>query len=50
MKSILVIGMGKFGRHLSKLLLELGNGFSFIARQKRLLIEDDEFFIDMVFL
>ena len=25
MKSILVIGMGKFGRHLSKLLLELGN-------------------------
>ena len=28
---------------------ELGNGFSFIARQKRLLIEDDEYFADLVF-
>jgi RecB family endonuclease NucS len=27
----------------------MGNGFSFIARQKRLLIEDDEFFVDLVF-
>lgn len=24
-------------------LLELGNGFSFVARQKRIQIEDDEF-------
>lgn len=35
--------------HLREFLLELGNGFSFIARQKRLLIEDDEFFADLVF-
>jgi RecB family endonuclease NucS len=30
-------------------LFELGNGFSFVARQKRLLLEDDEFFADLVF-
>ncbi len=27
----------------------MGNGFSFVARQKRILLEDDEFFIDLVF-
>ncbi len=35
--------------HLQKFLLELGNGFSFVARQKRLTIEDDEYFADLVF-
>jgi predicted nuclease of restriction endonuclease-like (RecB) superfamily len=35
--------------HLAEFLLELGNGFSFVARQKRLLLEDDEFFADLVF-
>lgn len=35
--------------HLQMFLLELGNGFTFVARQKRLLIEDDEFFADLVF-
>jgi predicted nuclease of restriction endonuclease-like (RecB) superfamily len=35
--------------HLQEFLLEMGNGFSFVARQKRILIEDDEFFIDLVF-
>ena len=35
--------------HLQGFLLELGNGFSFVARQKRILLEDDEFFIDLVF-
>jgi predicted nuclease of restriction endonuclease-like (RecB) superfamily len=34
--------------HLQNFLLELGNGFTFVARQKRILIEDDEFFIDLV--
>lgn len=34
---------------LQQFILELGNGFSFVARQKRLLIEDDEFFADLVF-
>ena len=35
--------------HLQEFLLELGNGFTFVARQKRLLLEDDEFFVDLVF-
>jgi predicted nuclease of restriction endonuclease-like (RecB) superfamily len=35
--------------HLHDFLLELGNGFAFVARQKRLHIEGDDFFIDLVF-
>jgi len=35
--------------HLQEFLLEMGNGFSFVARQKRILLEDDEFFVDLVF-
>ncbi|MDR0803341.1 PDDEXK nuclease domain-containing protein, partial [Fluviicola sp.] len=35
--------------HLQDFLLELGNGFSFVARQKRIHIEGDEFFVDLVF-
>ena len=35
--------------HLQDFILELGNGFSFVARQKRILLEDDEFFVDLVF-
>lgn len=35
--------------NLQSFLLELGNGFSFVARQKRILLEDDEFFADLVF-
>jgi len=35
--------------HLQEFLLELGNGFTFVARQKRILLEDDEFFTDLVF-
>ena len=35
--------------HLQDFLLELGNGFSFIARQKRIHIDGDEFFTDLVF-
>ncbi|WP_104385600.1 YhcG family protein [Sphingobacterium sp. HMA12] len=35
--------------HLQEFLLELGNGFSFVARQKRIHIEGDEFFVDLVF-
>jgi predicted nuclease of restriction endonuclease-like (RecB) superfamily len=34
--------------HLQEFLLELGNGFSFIARQKRIHIEGDDFFVDLV--
>ena len=35
--------------HITDFLLELGKGFSFVARQKRILIEDDEYFADLVF-
>lgn len=35
--------------HIADFLLEMGKGFSFIARQKRLLVEDDEYFADLVF-
>ena len=34
--------------HLQEFLLEMGNGFSFVARQRRLLLEDDEFFADLI--
>ncbi|MCB0540592.1 MAG: DUF1016 family protein, partial [Bacteroidetes bacterium] len=34
---------------LQDFLLELGNGFSFVARQKRLHIDGDEYFVDLVF-
>lgn len=34
--------------HLQEFLLELGNGFTFVARQKRILLEDDEFFADLI--
>lgn len=35
--------------HLQDFLLELGNGFSFVARQKRIHLDSDDFFIDLVF-
>jgi predicted nuclease of restriction endonuclease-like (RecB) superfamily len=35
--------------HLQDFLLELGNGFSFVARQKRIHLEGDDFYIDLVF-
>jgi len=35
--------------HLQDFLLEIGNGFSFVARQKRIHLDGDEFYIDLVF-
>ncbi|HUX79470.1 MAG TPA: PDDEXK nuclease domain-containing protein [Alphaproteobacteria bacterium] len=35
--------------NLQKFLLELGKGFAFIARQKRLTLENDHFYADLVF-
>lgn len=35
--------------HLQKFLLELGRGFSFVARQKRVTFDGRHFFIDLVF-
>ena len=35
--------------HLQDFLLELGRGFSFVARQKRFIVDGQDFFIDLVF-
>lgn len=35
--------------HLRDFLLELGDGFAFVARQKRLTLEGDHFYADLVF-
>lgn len=36
-------------RELEQFLLELGAGFSFIARQKRIQIDNDDYYIDLLF-
>ena len=36
-------------RDIENFILELGNGFSFIARQKRVQIGDEDFYIDLLF-
>jgi predicted nuclease of restriction endonuclease-like (RecB) superfamily len=35
--------------HLQAFLLEMGRGFSFVARQKRISFDDRDFYIDLVF-
>ena len=35
--------------HLQRFLMELGNGFAFVARQKHVRIEDQDRYIDLVF-
>jgi predicted nuclease of restriction endonuclease-like (RecB) superfamily len=35
--------------NLQSFLLELGKGFSFVARQKRMRFEDEDFYVDLVF-
>ena len=35
--------------NLQSFLLELGKGFSFVARQKQIRFDDDDFYIDLVF-
>lgn len=35
--------------HLQQFLLELGRGFSFVARQKRFALDGQNFYIDLVF-
>ena len=34
--------------HLQEFMLELGKGFSFVARQKRITLDGDHFFVDLV--
>lgn len=36
-------------RDIEQFLLELGAGFSFVARQKRIQIDNDDFYIDLLF-
>ena len=36
-------------REIEQFLLELGAGFTFMARQKRVQIDDDDFYIDLLF-
>lgn len=36
-------------RELEQFLLELGAGFTFVARQKRIQIDNDDFYIDLLF-
>lgn len=35
--------------NLQNFLLELGKGFSFVARQKRMRLEEEDFYVDLVF-
>ncbi len=35
--------------HLEKFLLELGKGFTFVSRQQRITLDDEHFYIDLVF-
>lgn len=34
---------------LEKFLIELGNGFTFVARQKRMIIDGEDFYLDLLF-
>jgi len=36
-------------RELEQFLLELGSGFTFVARQKRIQLDDDDFYLDLLF-
>ncbi len=36
-------------RDLQQFLLELGGGFTFVARQFRILVDDDDYYIDLLF-
>ena len=36
-------------RELETFLLELGSGFSFVARQKRIQLDGEDFYIDLLF-
>ena len=35
--------------HLEQFLIELGNGFCFVARQKRMIIDGEDFYLDLLF-
>ena len=35
--------------HLEQFVIELGSGFSFVARQKRMIIDGEDFYLDLLF-
>ena len=35
--------------HLEQFILELGNGFAFVERQKRMIIDGEDFYLDLLF-
>ena len=35
--------------HLEQFMLELGNGFTFVTRQKRMIIDGEDFYLDLLF-
>lgn len=35
--------------HLEQFILELGNGFTFVERQKRMIIDGEDFYLDLLF-
>ena len=35
--------------HLEQFIIELGSGFSFVARQKRMIIDGEDFYLDLLF-
>jgi RecB family endonuclease NucS len=36
-------------RELEMFIMELGAGFSFVARQKRIIVDEDDFYLDLLF-
>lgn len=36
-------------REMERFILELGSGFAFLARQKRITVDDEDFYIDLLF-
>ena len=35
--------------HLQEFILELGNGFTFVGRQKRITFDNEHYYIDLIF-
>ena len=35
--------------HLEQFIMELGNGFTFVERQKRMIIDGEDFYLDLLF-
>lgn len=40
---------GSLVTHLEQFILELGNGFTFVERQKRMIIDGEDFYLDLLF-